>query len=245
MKIEVLFPEICNLYGELGNIRYLKESLPDAEFVETRIKDKPLFLDEDVDMVYMGTMSENSQLMVIEALTPYRKQIEKRIEEGMNFLVTGNAIEVFGGDIIEEGMKVAEGLGIFDIEARRSARKRYNTLYVGEFYADENHEPLKIVGFKSLFGYGYGSGFKSAMMNTVLGYGSNPDIKEEGIRVNNFMATYLTGPVFILNPLFMKWYMNELLGVKDAVPKYFDAAMDAYNVRLEEYLQPGKGWQYH
>lgn len=28
MKIEVLFPEICNLYGELGNIKFLKKSYP-------------------------------------------------------------------------------------------------------------------------------------------------------------------------------------------------------------------------
>ena len=26
MKIEVLFPEVCNLYGDLANIRYLKKS---------------------------------------------------------------------------------------------------------------------------------------------------------------------------------------------------------------------------
>ena len=30
MKIEVLYPEICNLYGDLGNIRYLSEELPGA-----------------------------------------------------------------------------------------------------------------------------------------------------------------------------------------------------------------------
>ena len=28
MKIEVLYPEICNLYGDLGNIRYLQISSP-------------------------------------------------------------------------------------------------------------------------------------------------------------------------------------------------------------------------
>ena len=31
MKIEVLFPELCNLYGDNGNIQYLAASMPEAE----------------------------------------------------------------------------------------------------------------------------------------------------------------------------------------------------------------------
>ena len=36
MKIEVLYPEICNLYGDLGNIRYLQKSRPELEDVYKR-----------------------------------------------------------------------------------------------------------------------------------------------------------------------------------------------------------------
>ena len=60
MKIEVLFPEICNLYGELGNIRYLKKSCPDIEVVETAINDRPLLVSEVPDLIYMGTMTESA-----------------------------------------------------------------------------------------------------------------------------------------------------------------------------------------
>ena len=31
MKIEVLYPEIANLYGDLENIDYLKKSYPEIE----------------------------------------------------------------------------------------------------------------------------------------------------------------------------------------------------------------------
>ena len=27
MKIEILFPEICNLFGDMGNMKYLKRIL--------------------------------------------------------------------------------------------------------------------------------------------------------------------------------------------------------------------------
>ena len=42
MKIEVLFPEICNLYGELWNVKFLERSYPDAEIIETSLTDEPL-----------------------------------------------------------------------------------------------------------------------------------------------------------------------------------------------------------
>ncbi len=245
MKIEVLYPELCNLYGELGNIRCLKESLPDAEIIETHIKDKPRFLDEEINLVYMGTMTERAQLLVIEALAPHKNTISERIAAGQTVLVTGNAFEVFGKEIIEDDVKVAEGLGLFNFVAKRSSIHRVNHLYVGDFVSSEGADPIKIVGFKSLFGYSYGDGLKDKLFDTVLGYGTNEEIREEGIRVNNFMATYLTGPLLILNPLFTEWLMNDLMGAKESSVAHREAAMDAYNYRLEEYLRPGKGWKYH
>ena len=73
MRVEVLFPEIANLYGELGNIRYLEKSVTDIYVKETSVNEKPAFLDsneERFDLVYMGTMSESSQLLVMEKLAP-------------------------------------------------------------------------------------------------------------------------------------------------------------------------------
>ena len=58
MKIEVLYPEICNLYGDLGNIRYLQKSCPELEVVETDLKSRPAFLDGGVDLVYVGSATE-------------------------------------------------------------------------------------------------------------------------------------------------------------------------------------------
>ena len=35
MKAEILFPEVCNLYGDLQNIYYLKRCCPALEIIET------------------------------------------------------------------------------------------------------------------------------------------------------------------------------------------------------------------
>ena len=68
MKIEVLYPEIANLYGDLENITYLQKSNPEIEVVETHLTDVPLFVSEKPALVYMGTMTERAQILVIEAL---------------------------------------------------------------------------------------------------------------------------------------------------------------------------------
>ena len=89
MKIEVLFPEIANLYGDLMNVKYLEDCIPDAEIIHTSLQMKPRFVDEEVDLVYMGTTTEQGQLLALEKLMPYRDAILKRIEEGGNFLNYG------------------------------------------------------------------------------------------------------------------------------------------------------------
>ena len=40
MKIEVLYPEVANLYGDSANIMYLKQILEDATFIETNLNNE-------------------------------------------------------------------------------------------------------------------------------------------------------------------------------------------------------------
>ena len=39
IRVEVLFPEIANLYGDLENIEYIKKSSPDVEVVHSHLTD--------------------------------------------------------------------------------------------------------------------------------------------------------------------------------------------------------------
>ena len=106
IKIEVLYPELGNLNGDIGNIRYLKKCIPDAEIIETSIMDEPSFLkQDDISLVYMGTLSETSQEIVIQKLLPVKEKIRSLIQSGMLFLFTGNSIEVLG-NYIEKMMEL-------------------------------------------------------------------------------------------------------------------------------------------
>jgi CobQ-like glutamine amidotransferase family enzyme len=230
MTIEVLFPEVCNLYGDLANIRYLKESYKDFKIINTKLTDEPYFLKNKPDLIYMGTVTEHNQEIVIDTLKKYKKRIEELIKDNVHFLITGNALEVFGKEILcEDGRKI-KCLGIYNTVAKRNMMNRYNCLYVGKF------KDIDIVGFKSQFTHSYIDNKFTPLFKTVRSCGLNPDIMDEGIRINNFMATYVIGPLLILNPKFTKWLLVDL-GVKKPKLAFEEEALDAYEYRLNDYMQ--------
>ena len=91
MKIEILYPEVANLYGESANVKYLKKCLPNATFIETSLNNKPEFISSKIDLVYIGATSEFHQELIIEKLMPYKDDIKNKIEENQLILATGNS----------------------------------------------------------------------------------------------------------------------------------------------------------
>lgn len=226
MKIEILFPEFCNLYGDMYNMKYLRKCMPEAEFIETALDEVPTFVNEDVNMIYLGPMTENTQEKVIEKLMLYKERIEELIDKNVVFLFTGNAVEVLGKYIENEDRSKIEGIGIFDVYAKRDMMHRHNSYMVGKF------EDIEIVGFKSQFTMMYGDNSDSYFIEVEKGIGLNKESKLEGIKKNNFIGTYIIGPILIQNPLFTKKIMN-MMGVEKEVALEEDV-MNAYNARLKE-----------
>ena len=231
MVVEILFQEVCGLYGDSQNATYLQATLPDAQFIFTKLTDAPYFADNKPDLVYIGCMSESTQRRVIEKLMPLRQRITELIELGIPFLATGNAGEIFCKNIEYVTEKISvDGLGIFDLAVKTDLFKRYNGMVLGEL------NELKIVGFRSQFSFFYGDNVNQAFLKCVRGIGINPQSSMEGLRKNNLICTQLLGPILPLNPLFCEYFI-ELAGV-NAQAAYREAAMDAYNQRLVEFSDP-------
>ena len=228
LNIEILFPEFCNLYGDISNMKYLKKCLPKANFIETSFNDEMVFTKEDVNFIYLGPMTENMQEKVITKLKPYKDRIEELINNNVIFLVTGNAIEIFGKYIENEDGSKIEALGIFDIYAKRDMLHRHNSIFIGKW------EDIDIVGFKSQFTFSYGDNKENYFAKVEKGIGLNKESDLEGVSKNNFIATYLIGPILILNPDFTK-KLIEKMGIKDKNIAFEEDAKKAYIQRLEEF----------
>ena len=228
LNIEILFPEFCNLYGDISNMKYLKKCMPKANFIETAFYEEPKFVKEKVDFIYLGPMTENMQEKVIRKLMPYKERIEELISENVIFLVTGNAIEIFGKYIENEDGSKIEALGIFDIYAKRDMLHRHNSIFIGKW------EDIELVGFKSQFTFSYGDNKENYFSEAEKGIGLNKEINLEGIQKNNFIGTYLLGPILILNPLFTK-RLIEKMGIEEPKLAFEEDVIAAYKQRLEEF----------
>ena len=231
MKIEVLFPEVCNLFGNMYNIKYLEQSIENAKVINTSLTEEPKFISEDIDLVYMAPMTEKTQELVIQKLKPYKEKIKELINKNKVFLFIGNALEIFGSYIENEDGSKIEALGITPLYAKRNMMNRHNSLFLGMI------EDIKIVGFKSQFSMSYGDNNKKGLFNVQRGIGINKDSALEGIRINNFIGTYVLGPILVLNPEFTK-YLLKLLEIENPKLAFEEEAMNCYNIRLKEFENP-------
>ena len=213
-RIEVLFPEFCSLFADSSNIRYLEKCLPDAEFVFTSYMDEPLFVKEQPDLIYMGAMTESAQEKIIRKLMPYKARIAELIAADVPMLFTNNAVEIFGQYIENEDGSKIEALDLYPIYAKRDMMHRFNCLVRGHF------DDIEIVGFKTQFTMAYGETEKYPF-----------------IHVDKFFATYLVGPFLILNPLFTKYLLNDVMKL-DAKLAFEPVIMQAYERRVKEFNDP-------
>ena len=227
MKIEILFPEQGYLHGDMGNVMYLKACLPEAEFIETTLEDEPVFVNEDVDLIYMGYLSDDMLVKAIEKLMPYRDRLEQMIQDKRCMLFTGNALEVMYREIIN-GDKVIPALNIFDFTSVVDKEKRY----VGNYYAQMNER--KIVGCKIQETVAYGVNQDMSFGKGLRGMGINRSTIYEGIRKNNFYGTYLIGPLLVMNPYFTHFLLARM-GITRPNIAFASAVKDAYARRIEEF----------
>lgn len=224
MKIEYLFEEYSCLYGDQANVTYLEKNLPKGSIFHTSFNDKPKFLTNKIDLIYMGSLSEINQEKIIKKLLPFKKKIKELISNNTIFLFTGNSFEIFGKYIIKENREKIKGLGLIDFYSVRTIPTRYNSLYLGKF------NDLNIVGYTSRFSFAYSD--NNYLFQNTKGYGMNLKCKYEGIRYKNFFGTYLLGPILILNPYFTK-YLLSLKGFNKPL-LYEEDLIKAYDYRVYE-----------
>ena len=87
MRIEILYPQICCLYGDKGNTKFLQQCLPEAEFIFTQLNEKPRFLTEDIDLCCMYSMSEQSQELILNRIMPLKDEITDKLNNSKTFFL--------------------------------------------------------------------------------------------------------------------------------------------------------------
>jgi len=201
-KIEYLYPEIAGIYGDHFNIKYLAMCNDSIRVINDDIDEVPYFVKHKIDLLYLGAMSETSQLVVLNRLLPYKKRLQELINAGTIILTTYNATELFGKYLLKNNKKI-KALGLLDFHSEYDYSHRLDSHFLGKY------NDLDIIGFKTTYSRICDSK-EAALFETIKGVGNNKSDTKEGIRKNNFMGTDLLGPLFIQNPMFVKEILKML-----------------------------------
>lgn len=214
MRIAYIYYDFLNLYGESGNIkiitRILQENKIEHEVLYLSLEDDLDF--KSYDLVYIASGSEENQKIALEHLLKYKKDIKEYIESNKFMLVTGNSVDFFGKKIIAD--KEYNALGVLDYEVVQKNRK------MQDVYINANIIDKKILGFIN--------------NNSYISELKYPLFENEGLKYNNFYATYILGPILVRNPEFLKYFLNNLTSKE----LNYDLEMEekAYNTFVKNFI---------
>lgn len=236
MKILHLYYDLMNLYGESGNVKVLKQQL---EYQNIKCSITFLTIDDELnlnefDIIYIGAGTEENQALVLKHLLKYKDQVKEAYENGKYFLITGNAIELFGRYILTTEKKKIKALNLFPYFSKR---EHFRIVDEALFQCDFIKEP--ILGFQNQNSVMREN--KNPLFHVLKGTGSYPNSKKEGVHEKNFYGTYLIGPLLVRNPEFLTYFLKQVIKTKNPEFKYkpFSLSLEkkAHQTFMEHYYK--------
>lgn len=237
IRILHLYYDLMNLYGEYANVSVLERFLL-KQGAEVKV-DKLSLYDEvdfsEYDFVYIGSATERKQLIALENIMKYKSEIKDAYENGTVFLATGNAFELFGKSITTPTGEKLDCLGLFDFYTVVTDKQRA----LDDQVCDGVFSEIKAVGFINKASETFG--IEKPMFKVTGGIGNNKNEITEGIAVNNFYGTHLTGPLLVKNPYVAEYFVRllcdkkgiEFIGIdQENEKKAYDITLNALTERF-------------
>ena len=206
MRIIHLFADLCNLYGDYGNVCALKRALENkGQNVEIEYQS----IDDEIDVsgadfVFIGSATERNQKVALEYLQGYKDNIKAALDNGTVILATGNSFEMFGQSVTDCDGTKHEGLSFFPYETIEGKER-----IVTDSLCDTSLCGGDIIGFVNKASLTTGA--TSPLFDVKQGSGNGKDDSQEGVHYGNFYGTHLIGPVLIRNPQLCEYFADILI----------------------------------
>ncbi len=199
MEINIchLYPDLLNVYGDIGNILILKHRA-EKRGINVIIRNVSIgyaFNPEDFDIVFFGGGQDYEQSIVSKDLVETKKQgITDYIESGKVFICICGGYQLLGKTYETSTGEILEGLGILDIYTKASNERLIgNSIIYNEFFNET------YVGFENHSGKTYIGDLKPLGI-VKYGFGNNGEDKKEGCVYKNTFCTYFHGSLLSKNP---------------------------------------------
>ena len=206
-----LYPDLLNVYGDVGNILVLKYRAEKRE-IKVNIHNVSIndeFKSEDYDIVFFGGGQDYEQSIVSQDLKNNKKEeLTKYIEDGKVLIAICGGYQLLGKYYFAPNGEEIEGLNILDLYTEAG-----DTRFIGDtvIYNEEFNETY--VGFENHSGRTYVNNLKP-LGKCVHGYGNNGSDGNEGCIYKNTFCTYFHGSLLAKNPELADRFIKTALELK-------------------------------
>lgn len=220
-----LYPDLLNVYGDMGNILILKHRA-ESRGIKTNIINVSIndpFEEDKYDIVFFGGGQDYEQSIVSDDLINTKKDsIQKYIENGKVFIAICGGYQLLGKYYTTPEGEKLEGLGILDIYTEPG-----NTRFIGNTAIINEEFGETYVGFENHSGRTYINNHKP-LGKCLHGYGNNGEDGNEGCIYKNTYGSYFHGSLLSKNPEFADRMIKTALDIR-----YGEIALDALDDSLE------------
>lgn len=224
IKLTYLYPDICGLYGDRGNVMALRRVCEqmglDCEIERIDNTDQSIDF-EGSDILFLSPGELSVFPSVIAALEKNRAALDKFLDEGKYFFAIGSAACVFADEVKRPSRPSYAGLGLggFDCTER-------DMIYGDDliFTCRPTDAEREVAGIQIQTVDIQPKSGAEPFGTVTYGYGNNHG-KTEGIRYKNLIITNTLGPAFVKNP----WLWADVLA-DIAVKKGAEVTMPSFEL---------------
>ena len=209
IKVAHLYPDLLNIYGDLGNIVTIKNRCNwrgiNVEIEE--IKTGNRINSDEFDLYFIGGGQDTQQIMASGELIKNKNRLQDAVDNDAVILGICGGYQLLGHYYQPLNGEKLDGIGLLDAYTV-AGRKRFIGNVSGRC-PDINDS--SVVGFENHSGLTYLQGDTKPLMRVTKGYGNNGKDKTEGARYKNVFGTYLHGPFLPKNPVFADYLISLAL----------------------------------
>jgi CobQ-like glutamine amidotransferase family enzyme len=198
LNIYHMYPDILNLYGDIGNVICLKKRCEwrgiSANIVNFGMDNETHDFNEG-DIFFIGGGSDRGQNIVYSDFLEYKEEFKDMIENNGVVLAICGGYQFLGKKYIDNDGKEIPGLGIFNYSTVSGEGRLIGNIIIEN---QLNLSPKTIVGFENHGGRTYSNYDPLGLVKS--GSGNNGEDGKEGLVYKNCIGTYLHGPILPKNP---------------------------------------------
>ncbi|MGO5075302.1 type 1 glutamine amidotransferase [Clostridium sporogenes] len=192
-----LYPDLLNVYGDIGNILVLKYRAQQRgiKINVSNVSIKDSFPIDKYDIALFGGGQDYEQAIVSKDMVETKKDdLTEYIEKGKVLLAICGGYQLLGKYYTTPEGEKLDGLNILDIYTEGG-----DTRFIGNTVIKNEDFNETYVGFENHSGRTYIGNLKP-LGKVITGYGNNGEDHKEGCIYKNTFGTYFHGSLLSKNP---------------------------------------------